>query len=120
MAVGEPKFIQNFWYSDLPLRSGSDRRGDENSEPVSMVVRLVATIACNSPVPYAMESGLLTLGRRMGERVSTSTSVNLTLSLTWGNCGVERAQRLPRSTTQLPRSDDPTEMRLNARRPTNP
>ena len=25
-----------------------------------------------------------------------------------------------RSTTQLPRSDDPTEMRLNARRPTNP
>ena len=31
-----------------------------------------------------MESGLWTLGRRMGERFSTSTSVNLTLLLTWG------------------------------------
>jgi hypothetical protein len=32
----------------------------------------------------------------------------------------ERAQRLPRSTTQLPLLDDPKEMRLDARRPTNP
>ena len=31
-----------------------------------------------------MESGLLTPGKRIGERVSISTSVNLTLSLTWG------------------------------------
>src|SRR5262245_66593363 len=31
-----------------------------------------------------MDSGLLTPGKRIGERVSTSASVNLTLSFTWG------------------------------------
>ena len=46
-------------------------------------------------MPYAMESGLLTLGRRMGDRVSTSTSVNLTLSLTWGELRSGASSKAP-------------------------